>query len=57
LAKSLGGGDGGESLQTLLCLLERGIGSCLEAVVAMTPEILRAVLDLVSKAAKSGRNR
>ena len=48
LAKSLGGGDGGESLPTLLCLLKRGIGRCLEAVVAMTPEILGAVLDLVS---------
>jgi hypothetical protein len=48
LAQSLGGGDNGGSLRTLLYLLERDIGSCLEAVVAMTPKILGAIFDLVS---------
>ena len=51
MAQSLGGNDNGGSLQTLLHLLERGIGSCLEAVVAMTPESLGALLDLAAKAA------
>ena len=51
MAQSLGGNDNGGPLQTLLHLLERGIGSCLEAVVAMTPESLGALLDLAAKAA------
>ena len=46
-------GADNDPLQTLVCLLECRLGGCLEIVVAMSPAVLGAVLDLSNAAATS----
>ena len=60
LARTLDGSSGASDegadrgpVQTLVCLLECRLGSCLETVVAMSPANLGAVLDLSRAAATS----
>ena len=56
LASSSGASDDGANrgpVQTLVSLLECRLGGCLETVVAMSPDILGAVLDLSRAAATS----